>query len=532
MKKNRLLSLFLALVMLFGVVSALGATAMAADVAINSMNFPDANFRTFVKKYDTNSNGNLSAAELAAVKSMYCFQSNFASLKGIEHFTALKYLDVSYNKLTSLDVSHNTALTRIDCRENKLTSLDVSRHTALTVLWCSGNKLTSLDVSRNTALTELWCGSNKLTSLDVSRNTALTAFRCFNNQLTSLDVSRNTALTSLDCADNKLTSLDVSRNTALTELLCYGNQLTSLNVSAVPAIRDAVVKGTKDGSSPFFDKYKSGQGELYVDRTVTIVTVPALTGTVTISPTNPKTGTTLTANLSGSAASIPASKLHYQWQMYVEVSGRGRYVNINGATKSAYTVTQSAGARIRLSVTADGYDGELYSNAVTVAAGVPTLSGSVSISPANPNIGDTLTANLGGIAASILPSLIHYQWQSLRTNAITGATSFSDISGATGKTYTTSTLASNQYRVKVTADGFDGVLYSDAVKATEGTSSYPKGDVDRSGQVGNSDLIMVARHVVHIITLSGEQFTLGDMDNNKVIDNKDIISVARKVVGL
>ncbi|MBQ6540242.1 MAG: dockerin type I repeat-containing protein [Oscillospiraceae bacterium] len=63
-------------------------------------------------------------------------------------------------------------------------------------------------------------------------------------------------------------------------------------------------------------------------------------------------------------------------------------------------------------------------------------------------------------------------------------------------------------------------------------SGFEKGDVDRSGQVGNSDLIMVARHVVHILTLTGEQFTLGDMNDDNVIDNKDIITLARKIVGL
>ena len=234
MKKNRFLSLMLALVMLFGLVSALGGSAMAADVAIDSTNFPDAYFREFVKQYDTNNNGVLNTEELAAVKVMDCSNKNIADLKGIEHFTALNDL------------------------------------------------------------------------------------RCYKNQLKSLDVSRNTALEML---------------------ICFGNQLASLDVSAVPAIRDAVVNGTKDGSNPGYDFYQSGQHELHVDKTVT----------------------------------------------------------------------------------------------VTVTAGSP---------------------------------------------------------------------------------------------------SYPKGDVDRSGQVGNSDLIMVARHVVHILTLTGEQFTLGDMNDDNVIDNKDIITLAKKIVGM
>ena len=44
-------------------------------------------------------------------------------------------------------------------------------------------------------------------------------------------------------------------------------------MSAVPKIRDAVVNGTKDSSDTDYDYYKSEQGELYVDKTVTVTGV-------------------------------------------------------------------------------------------------------------------------------------------------------------------------------------------------------------------------------------------------------------------
>ncbi|MBQ6539440.1 MAG: dockerin type I repeat-containing protein, partial [Oscillospiraceae bacterium] len=66
----------------------------------------------------------------------------------------------------------------------------------------------------------------------------------------------------------------------------------------------------------------------------------------------------------------------------------------------------------------------------------------------------------------------------------------------------------------------------------DGTTSYPKGDVNRDGIVSNSDLILAARHVVSLTTLTGEQFTLGDMNNDGAITNTDIITIARKIVGL
>ena len=223
--------------------------------------FEDANFKAYcVENFDKDGDGEISMEEAETITIIDVDGGVMKSLKGIEYFTKLEYLDCSlrhsygssnndgkmhwydsngnevFGQLTSLDVSKNTALTFLRCSGNQLTSLDVSKNTALTYLWCYENQLTNLDVSNNTALTELLCHNNQLTSLDVSKNTALTSLACFENQLTSLDVSGCTALTSLACFENQLTSLDVSKNTALTELNCGWNQLTSLDVSKNTAL--------------------------------------------------------------------------------------------------------------------------------------------------------------------------------------------------------------------------------------------------------------------------------------------------------
>lgn len=270
-----------------------GATAWAV-IEINATNFPDENFRVFVKQYDTDNNGYLSTAELAAVTTLECKYKSIADLKGIEHFTALKELNCSNNQLTSLYVNANTAMEDLSCNNNQLTSLNVKNNTALKWLNCSGNQLTSLnvdnnttltslscynnqlkslDVRYNTALTKLLCGNNQLTTLDMWKNTAMEELFCENNQLTTLNVSKNAALTKLWCYNNRLKSLDVSNNTVLKYLYCYGNQLTRLNVFTVPAIKDAVENGTKDTSNSDYDRYTSTQSALYVDKTVIIVTV-------------------------------------------------------------------------------------------------------------------------------------------------------------------------------------------------------------------------------------------------------------------
>ena len=201
-----------------------GIAVQNAGIAIDTTNFPDANFCSFVaEEYDTDGDSYLSDTEIAAVKAISCQNKNISDLTGIGYFTALVSLSCYENKLTTLDVSSNTALGFLDCTENQLTMLDVSKNRSLARLSCYENQLTSLDVSKNTALTYLGCNGNQLTMLDVSNNTNLETLYCYTNQLTSLDISKNTALTLLVCNNNRLTSLDASKNTQLSTLRCYSN---------------------------------------------------------------------------------------------------------------------------------------------------------------------------------------------------------------------------------------------------------------------------------------------------------------------
>ena len=206
------------------------------SIGINASNFPDPNFRAYVKaKFDKDNDNFLSESERNAVTSIDLHNGyngqKLMSLDGIEHFPNLTTLICYNNQLTSLDVSKNTGLLTLSCYENNLTSLDVSQNTKLEELLCGKNQLTELDVRNNTALWCLSCYENNLTSLDVSQNTQLEQLDCGRNQLTELDVHNNTKLWYLACSENKLTSLDLSQNPALQELYCGKNRLTSLDLS-------------------------------------------------------------------------------------------------------------------------------------------------------------------------------------------------------------------------------------------------------------------------------------------------------------
>ncbi|MBE6852434.1 MAG: hypothetical protein E7505_03010 [Ruminococcus sp.] len=156
--------------------------AVELSVKISEENFPDKNFRSYVKNnFDKNNNGYLEKAEIMAVKEIDVYFRNISSMKGVEYFKELTLLDCSRNDLTSLDISNITELEYLFCNNNKLESLDVSSNSKLNTLYCYSNKLESLDVSNNAELLYLDCSANKLTSLDVSNNPALSFLGCESN---------------------------------------------------------------------------------------------------------------------------------------------------------------------------------------------------------------------------------------------------------------------------------------------------------------------------------------------------------------
>ncbi len=244
MRKKILSFLFVVMLAASALNIKMAVSAAEGDVSINATNFPDDIFRAYVsEEFDSNGDGVLSAAEIAAVKEIDVDRKGISSLKGVEFFTALEQLISSFNNLGSLDVSKNTALKHLQCDGNNLTSLDVSKNTELEHLWCCEahswenweeviyNNLTSLDLSNNIKLTELFCSSNKISNLDVSNNLALRTLECGGNNFSNLDVSKNISLGYLDCTGSNISNLDVSNNLNLTVLYCRSNKLNNLDLS-------------------------------------------------------------------------------------------------------------------------------------------------------------------------------------------------------------------------------------------------------------------------------------------------------------
>ena len=101
-------------------------TAEAADIAINSTNFPDSGFRSYIKKeFDKNKDGKLSKTEREKVDGIFYDYEGCTSMKGIEFFPNILWLNCSGNKLTELDISKNTKLENLSCERNQIKTIDI-----------------------------------------------------------------------------------------------------------------------------------------------------------------------------------------------------------------------------------------------------------------------------------------------------------------------------------------------------------------------------------------------------------------------
>ncbi|MBQ9218275.1 MAG: hypothetical protein IJ160_08920, partial [Muribaculaceae bacterium] len=194
---------------------------------INATNFPDPVFRNDVSThYDANHDGYLSYVESAATKEIsLSHEKSLTSLKGVEFFTELKVLNVTYNSLASLDLSKNTKLTDLSCSGNHLTELNLSKNTYLKTLVCNNNQLSALDLGNNEVLSYLDCSENRLTSLTILSR-SIEWLLCFDNQLDVLDLpTYYNRLEHLECYKNRLTTLNLKYCSSLSSLNCHTNQI-------------------------------------------------------------------------------------------------------------------------------------------------------------------------------------------------------------------------------------------------------------------------------------------------------------------
>lgn len=98
------------------------------------------------KEFDNTLDGYILTSRANAIEQLIIPSKQISDLSGIEDFTALTFLNISNNNLTSLDVSNNTSLSSLIVDQNELERLDISTNTSLFSLKANNNNLTCIQV--------------------------------------------------------------------------------------------------------------------------------------------------------------------------------------------------------------------------------------------------------------------------------------------------------------------------------------------------------------------------------------------------
>ncbi len=204
---------------------------------------PDANFEAALEALgydDISGDGQVPTALIETITSLDVVYKSISDLTGIEDFTALTYLDCSFNSLTSIDLSNNIALDELNIESNNLSTIDIGNLTSLTILRAGYNDIQVIDLSNNTSLNYLTIRDNtNLNSLDISQNTLLTHIEASNCMLTSLDISNQSSLQTIILYNNELTTIDFSNNLNIQYIYISGNDFgDSLDFSDLPNLEE------------------------------------------------------------------------------------------------------------------------------------------------------------------------------------------------------------------------------------------------------------------------------------------------------
>lgn len=207
-------------------------SAKAEGVKLNTKNFPDVNFRTYLKStYDKDQDGTLNETELKAVQSISVKSKGIDDLTGIEKLLYVRTLNCDNNTVKELILDKNFRLSSVRCSSNQLKNLSVGDNYALNVLECHHNPLKSLDVTNNKALKVLVCNNDQLPTLNLNQNSILHELDCSQNELETLDLENNNYLEVLNCSGNRIQNLSVGQMDRLTELTCTSNQISKLDLA-------------------------------------------------------------------------------------------------------------------------------------------------------------------------------------------------------------------------------------------------------------------------------------------------------------
>lgn len=222
------------------------------------INFPDIRFKNYllsgINTYDVNNfqidvdqndNGEIEVSEALLIYAMQpqcvvdCDNGGtINSIVGIEYFTNLRYLQISYSNINTIDLTSLTLLEQLTCSGNNISNININGLNSLNLINCSQNNLTSIDFINNHPLIQnISANNNQLTSVNLNGLQNLIGVNVANNNINSLVVQNTPQLNSLWCHNNNLQNLEVNELTSLTSFVCNGNLLTTIDVTNLPLLQ-------------------------------------------------------------------------------------------------------------------------------------------------------------------------------------------------------------------------------------------------------------------------------------------------------
>ena len=224
------ISIFLLLIVLQ--IQMPNAVFASEEVSFDKFNFPDANFREAIQMAYPNytKDGVLSLDEISKIVSLDVSESGITDLTGIEHFTSLKYLNVSVNNLKKLDLSKNVLLNTIEASNNQLLeSIELPKDIENIYLNFNYN-LKNFDISNFEKLKNFYGADVKLNNVDLTNSGELIALDLSNTNLSQIDVSKNLKLEYLNVSENNLVELDLKNNINLLTVDATNNKLGKIEL--------------------------------------------------------------------------------------------------------------------------------------------------------------------------------------------------------------------------------------------------------------------------------------------------------------
>ena len=149
------------------------------------------------------------------LETLICTKGKIVHLN-LERCPQLRYLDCSYNRIDTLDLSQNLRLETVKADHQRSQHLlsEEGRSGALKSLTLPDNR------QSDNGLIYLSCGDNQLQELDLSRSVHLKYLNCQWNCLQEINTSACPYLEIIHCDFCFLKALDFSQNTHLKEIYC------------------------------------------------------------------------------------------------------------------------------------------------------------------------------------------------------------------------------------------------------------------------------------------------------------------------